>query len=157
MIKSNDANGDGKLQPDEMEGMFFKPKDTNGDGAVTADELTAQLERPSNRSGGEQNNGEKPEERTARSERGRGDRSRDGESSGSGRKSYRFLSGKERSRDAPSWFLDADEDGDGQVLMAEYAERWTESKATEFARRDLDGDGVITPSEAASGRRSREE
>jgi hypothetical protein len=68
------------------------------------------------------------------------------------------LTPKERlPKGIPDWFVDADEDGDGQVLMAEYSDRLTESKAKEFARRDLDGDGVITPREAASGGRSRDE
>jgi hypothetical protein len=161
MINSNDANKDGKLQKDEMTEMFFKPKDTNNDGAVTLDELATQL-APKGES--------KPEgDKSASSDRPRGDHrprgdrggDRERETSlgdGASRKSERFLTAKERlPKGAPDWFVDADEDGDGQVLMAEYTDRWTESKAKEFAGRDLDGDGVITPREATSGRRSRDE
>lgn len=155
MINSNDANKDGKLQKDEMTEMFFKPKDTNNDGAVTLDELATQL-APKGES--------KPEgDKTASNDRPRGDRGGDreresGSSDSGSRKSERFLTAKERlPKGAPDWFVDADEDGDGQVLMAEYTDRWTESKAKEFAGRDLDGDGVITPREATSGRRSRDE
>ncbi len=154
MIKSNDANNDGKLQPDEMDELIVKPKDTNGDGDVTVEEIAAQL-------GGNKSEGG---EKTASS--GGGDRPRGGResrsssssSSDNARKSFRFLTPKERlPKGTPDWFVDADEDGDGQVLMAEYSDRWTESKATEFARRDKDGDGVITPREAASGGNTRDE
>jgi hypothetical protein len=41
-------------------------------------------------------------------------------------------------------------DGDGQVMMHEYASSWTASKAAEFKRYDLDGDGVITPREGVA-------
>ena len=40
-----------------------------------------------------------------------------------------------------------DADGDGQVVMSEYTATWSESKAAEFAKYDLDSDGVITPRE----------
>lgn len=153
MIKGSDANNDGKLQPDEMEGMFFKPKDTNGDGAVTLEELTEQLAKISGKSGGKSGGGSDSKAD------GGGRRSR--ESSGSGsdasRKGSRFLTARERlPKDIPDWFVDADEDEDGQVLMSEYAERWTESVVKKFAGLDSDGDGVITPEEATAGRNSRD-
>jgi Ca2+-binding EF-hand superfamily protein len=47
----------------------------------------------------------------------------------------------------PDWFARNDEDADGQITMAEYATLWNDAKATEFAKFDLDGDGVITPRE----------
>ena len=154
MIKSNDANNDGKLQPDEMDELIVKPKDTNGDGAVTVEEIAAQL-------GGNKSEGGEKTASSGGGERPRGGRdarSSSSSSSDDARKSFRFLTPKERlPKGTPDWFVDADEDGDGQVLMAEYSDRWTESKATEFARRDKDGDGVITPREAASGGSTREE
>lgn len=156
MIKTKDANNDGKLQADEMEEMFVKPKDPNGDGTVTLEELTAQLGASKGEAGGEKSaergGGERPRG-------GRGDRD-DGDSGGDGgaRRSFRFLTPKERlPKGIPDWFVDADDDGDGQIMMAEYAGRWTESKATEFTRRDKDGDGVITPREAVSGGATRDE
>jgi Ca2+-binding EF-hand superfamily protein len=147
MIKNNDANNDGKLQADEMDGMFFKPKDANGDGDVSLDELTAQLAKTS---GGKTADAKK--EAGGGRDRGSSDSGDDSSS-----KSFRFLTAKERlPKDIPDWFVDADEDEDGQVLMSEYAERWTESVAKKFVGLDLDGDGVITPDEATSGRKSRD-
>jgi hypothetical protein len=43
--------------------------------------------------------------------------------------------------------MDQDANGDGQVAMAEYASFWSDGKAREFARYDLDRDGIITPRE----------
>ncbi len=154
MIKTNDANNDGKLQADEMDEMIVKPKDSNGDGVVTLEEIAAQLGGGKSTEGGaktaERGEGERPRG-------GRGDRGESG-SSGDARKSYRFLTPQERlPKGIPDWFVDADDDGDGQIMMAEYAVRWTESKATEFTKRDKDGDGVITPREAVSGGPSRDE
>jgi hypothetical protein len=39
--------------------------------------------------------------------------------------------------------------------MAEYSQVWSESMAREFAKYDLNGDGVITPEEALKGQNSR--
>jgi hypothetical protein len=47
----------------------------------------------------------------------------------------------------PSWFARNDTDADGQVMMAEYMTDFTDSKAAEFAKYDLNGDGIITPDE----------
>ncbi|MGQ9762255.1 MAG: hypothetical protein ACUVQH_10135 [Thermogutta sp.] len=54
----------------------------------------------------------------------------------------------------PSWFKEKDRDRDGQVLMAEFTDKWTEDKLREFQKHDLNGDGIITPAEClkASGR-----
>ena len=64
------------------------------------------------------------------------------------RKSGRFLTPKERlPKGLPDWFLQKDADGDGQVLMAEFATDWTPGAAAEFARYDLNRDGIITAAE----------
>jgi hypothetical protein len=64
------------------------------------------------------------------------------------RKSNRFLTAAERLPEGlPDWFTDKDEDGDGQVSMAEFASDWTPQKAAEFSRYDLNGDGLITAQE----------
>jgi len=53
----------------------------------------------------------------------------------------------------PSWFKEKDRDRDGQILMAEFTDKWTEEKLREFQKYDLNRDGIITPSEClkASG------
>jgi len=64
------------------------------------------------------------------------------------KKSYRFLTPTERlPKDMPEWFVKNDADGDGQIMMAEYAVSWTEAEAAKFAKYDLNGDGIITPKE----------
>jgi len=47
----------------------------------------------------------------------------------------------------PPWFLDRDADGDGQLTMAEFAPQATASQIGEFARYDLDADGLLTANE----------
>lgn len=47
----------------------------------------------------------------------------------------------------PDWFLGRDADGDGQLSQAEFAPKPTQADLEEFARYDLNRDGVITPSE----------
>lgn len=73
------------------------------------------------------------------------------------RKSHRFLTAQERlPAGLPSWFTGLDANGDGQVAMAEYTQTWSEEKAREFAKFDLDGDGVITPQECLRSGKSPE-
>jgi len=69
--------------------------------------------------------------------------------------SYRFLSPTERLPEGlPSWWSTKDRDGDGQVVMAEYASDWSDARVSEYLQYDVNGDGVITPREAidAQGR-----
>jgi EF hand len=64
------------------------------------------------------------------------------------KKSYRFLTPTERlPKGMGDRFLRSDTDGDGQVMMHEFSSNWTEAEAAEFAKYDLDGDGIITPAE----------
>ena len=68
------------------------------------------------------------------------------------RRSQRFLTATERlaqslPRELRDWFLEKDRDGDGQIAMSEFGSLWTEQQAREFARLDLDNDGLITPRE----------
>ena len=60
----------------------------------------------------------------------------------------RFASPQERlPKGLPSWFIERDEDMDGQVSMAEFAKEWTDAKVKEFFRYDKNRDGIITPEE----------
>ena len=56
-------------------------------------------------------------------------------------------------KDLPSGFLDADEDGDGQVSMAEYAEEWTDAMAEAFIKMDSNNDGYMTIQECLAARK----
>jgi hypothetical protein len=63
-------------------------------------------------------------------------------------KTYRVLSPIERLPEGlPDWFARDDANGDGQVSMSEFTHDWTPTKAAEFTRYDLNGDGIITTDE----------
>jgi hypothetical protein len=63
-------------------------------------------------------------------------------------KSGRFLTARERlPKGLPSWFLEKDVNGDGQITMDEYTTTWTPEKAAEFDKYDLNHDGIITAEE----------
>ncbi len=65
------------------------------------------------------------------------------------RKSFRAKTPTERlPTGLPDFFTRADINGDGQVSMAEFSSRYTDEKAKEFAKYDLNRDGLITPREA---------
>jgi len=60
----------------------------------------------------------------------------------------RFLTPLERlPKGLPDWFVQKDADGDGQISMAEFAAEWTDAKAAEFQKYDLNNDGIMTPEE----------
>jgi subtilisin-like proprotein convertase family protein/Ca2+-binding EF-hand superfamily protein len=98
--------------------------------------------------------------------RNMGSESAPGDSNGDGRSDrgelYRWLSEQKESagppilEGLPDWFGPRDRDGDGQIMMSEFAEEWNDEEATEFARFDLNNDGVIVPEEClkAAGHRS---
>lgn len=157
LLRQYDANKNGVLDKDEWSNARSISKDTdaNGDGTVTLDELTAKLGsygKDEGRSSGSSSSTASTAGGTSSS----GDRSRySGGSSRSSdpkapteKRSYRQRLATERlPKGLPDWFARNDADGDGQVVMAEYASLWSETKASEFAKFDLDGDGVITPRE----------
>ncbi len=71
--------------------------------------------------------------------------------------SYRFLSPTERLQSTLSdrdreWFVERDENGDGQIAMSEYSNAWTAEKVEEFAALDGNADGLITAQEYAAAR-----
>lgn len=57
------------------------------------------------------------------------------------------VSAARRPEGLPSWFVDKDSDGDGQLSMAEFAPKPTGASLADFARYDRNGDGVITAGE----------
>ena len=64
------------------------------------------------------------------------------------RKPSRFLTARERlPKGLPDWFLEKDVNGNGQITMAEFTDTWTPEKLAEFARYDLNHDGIITAAE----------
>jgi Ca2+-binding EF-hand superfamily protein len=75
------------------------------------------------------------------------------------RASYRARTALERLEDEgltaglPAWFIDCDENEDGQVMMHEFASDWDERTLAEFEKFDLNGDGVITAAECLAARK----
>jgi hypothetical protein len=65
------------------------------------------------------------------------------------RRTYRFKPAAERLPNGlPSSFKSRDRNQDGQIAMSEFSRSWSERTARDFARYDLNGDGMITPKEA---------
>jgi len=160
LLRQYDKNKNGVLEKDEWMQMRgnWRDADTNGDGVITLDELTAKLANYSQSGSTTSSSGSSgssaPSATSASSPGGSGSSSAGRDSAP--RKSYRFLSPQERlPRGLPEWFLRKDADGDGQVTMAEYSQVWSEAMAREFAKYDLNGDGVITPEEALKAQNSK--
>ncbi|MFN3190711.1 MAG: hypothetical protein ACE361_09335 [Aureliella sp.] len=161
-VRRYDKNGDKKLSKEELAGGRWSDDpmayDRNKDGLLTSRELAA---RYANRRISE-------EERRSRfggSSRG-GDSSRSsgwgrggGESGGWGRsgdskqeekkdrfgdaKSYKLNSSGDIPSGLPSFFNRSDRNGDGQLMMSEFSNKWTEETLEEFLKWDLNSDGVI--------------
>lgn len=171
LLKQNDANSNGLLERNEWSEVKSISKDTdaNNDGIVTLDELVAKLSNYGKSSGSTASSGSTPSSSGSGSSstasassggssssgsRGGWGSGRYGSSSSSTsaksgeRKTYRALTPLERlPKGLPDWFARNDADADGQVAMAEFSSTWSDSKAEEFAKYDLNGDGFITSAE----------
>jgi Ca2+-binding EF-hand superfamily protein len=154
-IAQRDKNKSGALEKEEWGDIKAEHRsaDTNNDGVITQEELTAKFAAFGGSSGGGSasagGGGWGGRGRGGWGGRdgggGRGDR---GTTNSENRKSYRVPSATEKlPKGLPGWFARNDTDADGQIMMAEYMTEFTDSKAAEFARYDLDGDGIITPDE----------
>lgn len=137
LLKQYDKNSDGRLDRDEWAAMPSQhhSADANKDNVITVDELAARLSSyasgtPSTSSA--PSSGARPGTSSVSTSTGR----------------RRFLAPAERLPSGlPSWFLEKDADQDGQVMMAEFATSWSEATAADFARCDLNADGIITSKE----------
>jgi subtilisin-like proprotein convertase family protein/Ca2+-binding EF-hand superfamily protein len=67
----------------------------------------------------------------------------------------RAASGPPLPEGLPDWFGPRDVDGDGQVMMSEFSEDWSEDTAVEFASYDANNDGIITVEECLEAARHR--
>ena len=168
LLKQYDENKNGVLEKDEWGKMksSYHSSDVNEDGAITLDELTAKLgayakERPSNDSSSssrKSTSDSPPSSHGSRSGHPRSTRSSSGSSGKGERKTYRFLSPTERLPEGlPDWFNRNDADADGQITMREYSATWSDEKAAEFARHDLNGDGIVTPRECLAALQAMED
>lgn len=137
LMRQYDTDKNGTLEKEEWSRMSMDPKDAdrNHDGHITLDELAAWLLAYSqNRSGS--SGSTSPASKIWSS------------TTSNGKRSYRALAPAERfPKGLPDWFTQKDTNGDGQVSMAEYSSAWTDESAAEFAKYDLNNDGVITADE----------
>jgi hypothetical protein len=156
-----DRNNDGVLDGDEFEqarGRGYDEYDSNKDNKLTIDELAMRYakRRAEEEASAKAAAVASSSSSSSSTRRDEGSRSSKPSTSSAARvtkssatKPYRIASADERlaKKGLPSWFLDKDDNGDGQVAMAEYGESWTDSSLAEFAKFDLNSDGVITPAE----------
>ncbi len=161
MLRQYDENKNGVLEKDEWSKMRGEPgkADLDRDGTITLDELTDRVGNyASDSSSSSSNNSSTTSSDSSRSRSPWGSRSR-GETSSrdsADTKGGRFLTPTERlPKGLPTWFARNDADGDGQVKMAEYSTSWNDTTVAEFARYDLNGDGVITPEECLLGEKNK--
>ncbi len=141
LINQYDEDGSGRLEEYEWPNVRGNPEqwDTNKDGIVTLEEATAYLDNYSGGSSSSAARAPEPGESYVV----------EGPKLAGGRKSERFLTATERlPKGLPDWFTRSDADADGQVQMWEYSTTWNDETVAEFAKNDLDGDGIITVAEA---------
>jgi len=156
-----DRNQDGKIDAEEMKnsryGSDLPLYDRNRDGVITMNEMEYRYARrrientQDSRNRGAATGGERRED-----DRRRGGAPREGsgdERAVSEVRSYRRSSAVERlPAGLPDWFARDDADGDGQIAMYEFSTTWTDAVLAEFLQFDLNGDGLITPTECLAAK-----
>jgi hypothetical protein len=149
LLRQYDENKNGVLEKGEWSKMSGNPKasDTNNDDVLTLDEMTARLASYGKSSGSSgSGGGNSGWSRDSSSSAGEGYRTTG--SKLTGKTSYRAKSPIERlPRGLPDWFARNDTNGNGQIEMREYSTTWSNTKAGEFLKYDLNRDGVITAEE----------
>ena len=170
-IRRYDRNKDGKLSAEELRAGRWSDDpmqyDRNKDGMLTATELAsryanrrvAEEERRqqwSSRGGSSwgrgNSTGGSPWSRSGGndgwSKSGDKDKKKKEERFGDA-KSYRFSEAGGSSRaELPAFLARMDKNGDNQVVMAEFSQKWNASTLKEFLKWDLNNDGVIIASES---------
>ena len=146
IIQKHDKNADGKLDREEwpVQGKWgtFNEANRSGGTSVGLPDLVVHLTDLYRR---QQLTLEMSDSSSAT---GTSDSATSGSAKPVPRKSGRFLTPKERlPKGLPDWFVQKDADGDGQITMAEFASDLTPAAAAEFARYDLNRDGIITAAE----------
>ena len=175
LLREYDTNVDGKLQPSEWRAMAGKPElaDLDRDQEITAEELVRRVfdygkdrrihlaypvigwsksNYQKDKQGAEPEPGEladdKPPKSTAQEESSREAAAEHMAEAEAQRREGRFyVPAKRLPAGLPSWFLLRDADGDGQLTQAEFAPKATPADLEQFAKYDLNGDGLITPKE----------
>ena len=163
LMKTYDLNGDGELQPEEWKEMHGHPEkiDQDGDGMITLDELTRWLSSFGKRKqfGHPFDLEEIPDQAmpvkpNPLSEPPTSDSVSDTETTvtnseaGEKKRDQKFyISPKRLPAGLPEWFVEHDQDGDGQLTFSEYSPTGGAAELAEFERLDTNGDGLVTAKE----------
>ncbi len=145
-MKRYDQDGSGVLEKHEWGQVRGDPNeiDLDHNGKITEDEMVKRVVDYSRSRGGGDRGGRGDSSRDRRSEESK----TSGRNYAEGPASYRFRTAMEMLPEGlPAWFAEQDASGDGQVSMAEFSSYWSDQKANEFVRLDVNGDGLITSRE----------
>jgi len=155
LLTKHDLNGDGVLQENEWRALQGQPQriDSNGDRTIDLDELirwTAdygskreigvphELPAPISATKDPESTGQNAEQESTNA---------NSQSSGRRRDAKFYVPDKRLPAGLPEWFLARDEDGDAQLTLAEFSPSGLASDAAEFARYDVNRDGMMTAQE----------
>lgn len=180
LVEKYDADGDGRLQPEEWRKMDGDPAaaDRDGDGLIGVEELARYIAdygavrrirlMPSAAEAAERSPSLLSEGLAASGPAGRSGQTVAKSPDGPGddpaaipsidspgvMSQRRFTVNPSRLPPGlPAWFLRLDSDGDGQLTQSEFAPTGSPSALQEFDTYDHNGDGIITAKEAAAGPR----
>lgn len=156
MVRKHDVNKSGQLEADEWSALQGKPPaiDANGDGRITVEEFAQHAAdfgagrairlSTANEPLAEGNaNGAAGQAGAANAALPQG-------SAGAGplpdpRRGLKYFAALPAG--IPQWFVERDADGDSQLTLAEYSPKLLKSEIDDFARYDVNRDGVLTAKE----------
>lgn len=129
-----DRNRDGKLSASELAVRYANRRVQDAEAKTTQSTQRGGWGRGGGDNNGWQRSDDRQEEETA-------DRFGDA-------KSYRLSGSSANSVSGlPDFFARSDANGDGQVMMSEFSSSWNAETLAEFAKWDLNSDGIIIPRE----------
>jgi Ca2+-binding EF-hand superfamily protein len=148
-IRSFDKNKNGVLEKNEFTRDFAgNPMDfdRNRDGRLTKQELAVRY--AVRREGNEKAKRQRANEQSREKEKQEKKEDRKESDPFNGRRSYRVNAPQRTPEGLPGYFTDRDQNGDGQISMAEFSSDWSDEVVAEFFGSDFNRDGVITTDEA---------
>jgi Ca2+-binding EF-hand superfamily protein len=152
MLARMDRNGDGALEPEEVDERgqrMFERFGLDPSATVRLDEIRQRFERRGQDGSGGEAASDKEKSDKEKSDSKASDQARriSGAELFKGRKSFRPLASV-LPKNLPSWWKDKDDNSDGQVSVSEFMTGRSDNTMREFFKYDVNGDGVITAHEA---------